>query len=217
MRLATLFLLAAMFVGCSCSLAQAQWGWRGGYGGYGMNYASTAGEGYAIGMADMVRSAGMATLMTGVAADKFEDARSKYIGNTVQATQAFIDRNRMLDSYQASLRRPPPSSEQLYRMAQIGLPQALSANQLDPVSGNIVWPVVLRDEPFASYRETTQDFFHNAVTNPQSFSYDSYNKLREASGDCLADLKSRIKDYRPNDYIQAKKFVESLTYAAQQL
>jgi hypothetical protein len=30
-------------------------------------------------------------------------------------------------------------------------------------------------------------------------------------------LKSRIKDYRPNDYIEAKKFVESLTYAAHQM
>ncbi|MGH7139490.1 MAG: hypothetical protein ACREHD_27405, partial [Pirellulales bacterium] len=137
--------------------------------------------------------------------------------NTVKATQAYLDRKRMLASYQASLRKPPTSQEQLYRMAQMGLPKSLATDQLDPVTGKIAWPVVLRDEPFASYRETAQKFFHEAVVNPQTFTYDSYNRLREASDECLAELKSRIKSYRPNDYIQAKKFVESLTYAAQQL
>jgi hypothetical protein len=212
MRSATLFLLAAIIVACPGPSSHAQYGWP--YGGY---YASTAGEGYAMGMAAMVQSAGMATLMTSKAAVNAQEAGSLYIDNTVKATQAYIDRQRMLGSYQASLRKPPPTAEQLYRMSQMGLPKTLSARQLDPVTGAISWPVVLRDEPFDTYRETAQKFFQEAVANPQSFSYDSYNQFQQAGSECLADLKSRIKDYRPNDYIEAKKFVESLTYAAQQL
>ncbi|HWB11397.1 MAG TPA: hypothetical protein VG826_19360 [Pirellulales bacterium] len=213
MRLATLFLLTLMMLACRGSSAWGQYGWPGFYGGY----ASTAGEGFAIGMADMVRATGMATLMGSMAASNVEDARSKYIDNQMKATQGYIDRQRMLQSYQASLRRPPPTSEQLYRLAQQGLPKSLTATQLDPVTGKITWPVVLRDEPFDSYRESAQAFFHEAVANPQTFTYESYNQLREAGAECLAELKSRLKDYNPNDYIQAKKFVESLTYAAQQL
>lgn len=170
-----------------------------------------------MGMAAMVASAGMATLMSSKAAVNAGEAGSIYIDNTVKATQAFIDRQRMLSSYQASLRKPPPSSEQLYRMAQMGLPKSLSTNQLDPVTGDIAWPVVLRDEPFESYRDAAQKFFHDAVANPQTFSYASYSGLRSASDECLAALKSRIKSYRPNDYIEAKKFVDSIAYAAQQL
>lgn len=211
MRSAKLFSLAAIIIACPAS-AHAQYGWP--YGGY---YASTPGEGAAMGMAAMVASSGMATLMGSKAAVNVQEAGSIYIDNTVKATQAYIDRKRMLASYQDSLRKPPPSEEQLYRMAQIGLPKNLGANQLDPVSGDIAWPVVLRDEPFASYRDTAQKFFHEAVANSQNFTYDSYSQLRESSDECLAELKSRIKSYRPNDYIQAKKFVESLAYAAQQL
>ncbi|HET6883429.1 MAG TPA: hypothetical protein VFI31_24980 [Pirellulales bacterium] len=212
MRSATFFLLAAILVAYPGPSSYAQYGWP--YGGY---YASTAGEGYAMGMASMVRSAGMATLMTSEAAVNAQQAGSMYIDNTVKATQAYIDRQAMLGSYQASLRKPPPTAEQLYRMSQMGLPKALSAKQLDPVTGAISWPVVLRDEPFDSYRETAQKFFHEAVANPQSFTYDAYNQVQQAGSECLALLKSRIKDYRPNDFIEAKKFVEGLNYAAQQL
>lgn len=211
MRSASLVLSIATFVICP-AWADAQWGWP--YGGY---YASTPGEGAAMGMAALVTSSGMATLMGSKAAVNVQEAGSLYIDNTVKATQAYIDRQRMLASYQASLRKPPPSAEQLYRMSQIGLPKSLAADQLDPVTGDIVWPLVLRDGPFESYRENTQKFFHEAVASPQTFTYAAYDQLREASDECLAQLKSRIKNYRPNDYIQAKKFVESLTYAAQQL
>lgn len=211
MRFVKLLSWAAVFAVCPAS-AHAQFGWP--YGGY---YASTAGEGAAMGMAAMVASSGMATLMTSKAAVNAQEAGSIYIDNTVKATQAYIDRQRMLSSYQASLRKPPASAEQLYRMAQMGLPKALTIDQFDPVTGDIHWPVVLRDEPFTTYRETTQKFFHDAVHHPQTFSYSSYNQLRQSSDECLADMKSRIKSYRPNDYIQAKKLVESLAFAAQQL
>lgn len=192
--------------------AQAQYGWP--YGGY---YASTAGEGAAMGMAALVTSTGMATLMGSKAAVNVQEAGSLYIDNTVKATQAYIDRQRMLASYQGSLHKPPPSAEQLYRMSQMGLPKSLTTDQLDPVTGDIAWPIVLRDEPFTAYRETAQKFFHAAVAEPQTFSYASYDQLREASDDCRAQLKSRIKSYRPNDYIQATKFIASLGNAAQQL
>lgn len=216
MRSATLSLSILLLFASFGSPAWGQYGY--GYPGfYGGGYASTAGEGFAIGMADCVRAAGMATLMTSMAASNVEDARSKYIDNQMKATQGYIDRQRMLQSYQSSLRKPPPTAEQLYRLAQQGLPSALSASQLDPVTGDIKWPVVLRDEQFDSYRESTQNFFHEAVANPHTFSYGSYNQLQQGSSDCLALLKSRIKEFRPNDFIEAKKFVDSLTYAAQQM
>lgn len=213
MRSAPLTLLVLMLAS-SASQAWGQYGWPGFYGG---GYASTAGQGFAMGMADCVRATGMATLMGSMAASNVADAQSKFIDNQVKATQGFIERQRMGQSYQASLRKPPPTAEQLYRLAQEGLPKSLSASQLDPVTGDINWPVVLRDEQFDSYRESAQKFFHEAVANPHSFSYASYHQLQQAGSDCLAMLKSRIKEFRPNDYIEAKKFVDSLTYAAQQM
>ena len=207
-----------MILACEGSLAFGQYGWP--YGGY----ATTPGEGYAMGMSSMVRAAGMASLTTSMAASNLQDAQSKYIDNQLKATKSYVERKRIVEaerelmkSQREAKRKPPPNSEQLYRMAQMGAPKSLSASQLDPVTGAIAWPVALRDDPFKPYRASTEKFFHTAVAKPESFSYDSYHDLQEASSDCLAELKSRIKDYRPDDYIQAKKFVEGLTYAAQQM
>lgn len=213
MRTAGLLLVVAMLLACHGSGALGQFGWPGYYGGY----ATTPGESYAMGMSALVSSAGMATLATSQAASNFEDAVSKDIDNRVKFAHAYNERMKFVQSYRESKRRPPPTSEQLYRWAQQGNPKPLSASELDPVTGDIAWPVVLRDETFRTYRESTQRFFHDAVSKPETFSYASYERLQQASSGCLKDLKSRIDEYRPNDYIHAKKFVASLTYAAQQM
>lgn len=210
MRLGLLPLLTVTLLACRGSIASAQYAWPG-------YYASTAGEGYAIGMAAMVSAAGMATLATSKAASNFEDARSKNIDNRVKFTQAYLEQQRLAQSYHNSKRRPPPTSEQLYRWSQQAKPKPLSASELNPVNGAITWPVVLRDDRFDSYRDSTEKFFHNAVSKPETFTYDSYRHLQEATDECLSELKSRINDYRPNDYIHAKKFAQGLVYAAQQM
>lgn len=222
MRLAALILSALTVFVSHIPSAQAQWGFYP-YGGYG-GYATTPGEGAAMGMAALVQATGIATMAAGrgaeataQAASTFEDARSKYMDNQIKYTQVYTERQKFLQAQREARRKPPATSEQLYRWAQQGAPKPLSASQLNPVTGAIHWPVVLRDDTFDSYRKTAETFFHSAVHSPETFTFDSYSGLQEASGECLAVLKSRIKDYRPNDYIEAKKFVESLGYAAQQM
>ncbi|MGH7140530.1 MAG: hypothetical protein ACREHD_32755, partial [Pirellulales bacterium] len=78
MRLVALFLWAAIIT-CQSSVSYAQYGWP--YGGY---YASTAGEGAAMGMAAMVTASGMATLMGSKAAVNVQEAGSIYLDNTVK-------------------------------------------------------------------------------------------------------------------------------------
>lgn len=199
--------------------SSAQWWGYGGYGGY--SYATTPGMGYAIGMSDMVRSAGMATLATSQAASTFEDARSKNFDNRIKYAQTYMELQRMQASYRDELRaqreanrKPPLTSEQLYRIAQQGVPKPLSVNELDPVTGQIAWPVLLRDEAYTSYREAAEDFYTGRATNPSDFTYESYINFQHATADCLALLKSRLKEYKADDYIRAKKFIDSLAHEA---
>lgn len=168
-------------------------------------------------MADMVRSAGMATLMTSKAAVNVEDARSRNIDNQLKHTQVWLERQRLLGSYHASMRKPPPTAEQLYRYNQARRPKPLSASEFDPLSGAITWPVVLRAEPFESYRGSAEKFFREVAEKPETFSFELYSSFEQASAECLAALKKHIKSYRPDDFIRAKKFVESLNYSAQHL
>lgn len=221
MRLAALLLLSlTVCVSLLSSPAHAQYG----YYPYGAGYATTPGQGMAMGMASLVQASGMAMMGAGIgtrataeAASTFEDARSKYMDNQIKYTQVYTERQKFLQAQREARRKPPPTSEQLYRWAHQDVPKSLSASQLNPVTGAISWPVVLRDDPFESFRETAEKFFHDATHSPETFSYGSYSELQGAGSECLVLLKSRIKDYRPNDYIEAKKFVESLSYAAQQM
>lgn len=213
MRSATL-LLAATMVACAGPVRAQYWP-------YGGNYATTPGESYAMGMSNLVRSAGMATLMTSQAASTGEDAISKHLDNTVKYTRIYEQRMREVQAQRAEHRakthKPPPTSEQLHRWAHQGVPKPLSSSQLDPVTGAIGWPVALRDDHFESYRRSTQKLFSDAVAHPETIAFESYHRLEESSDDCLAQLKSRINDYRASDYIEAKNFVKSLAYAAHQL
>lgn len=213
MRSATL-LWAATIVACAAPASAQYWP----YGGY---YGTTPGQSYAMGMSDLVRSAGMATLMTSQAASTGEDAISKHLDNTVKYTRIYDQRMRAVQAERAERRakthKPPPTSEQLHRWAHQGVPKPLASSQLDPVTGAIAWPVVLRDDHFESYRRSTEKFFSDAVDHPENFTFDSYQRLEASSDDCLAQLKSRINEYRAGDYIEAKNFVKSLAYSAHQL
>ncbi|HVC95249.1 MAG TPA: hypothetical protein VND64_16255 [Pirellulales bacterium] len=181
----------------------------GGYGGY-----VWAAEAYTRSMAMIVQSAGLGNLRTSEAAINYQDARSKEFDNRTKATQSYFENRRMIKSYRDAERKPPPTSEQLYRMAKQGIPKPLSTNELEPVSGEITWPVVLRDNAFASFRELAEQFYEGRAAGSTDVTYDSYVQFHQAIADCQSLLKSRLKEYQADDYIRAKKFLDSLAYEA---
>jgi heme exporter protein D len=181
----------------------------GGYGGY-----VWAAEAYTRSMAMIVQSAGLGNLRTSEAAINYQTARSQELDNRTKAAQTYYENRRMIKSYRDAERAPPPTAEQLYRFAKQGIPKPLSANELDQVSGDISWPVVLRGDDFASFREVTEQFYHNRAAGSTDVTYDSYAQFQQAVADCQSLLKSHIKEFKADDYIRAKKFLDSLAYEA---
>ena len=188
----------------------AQWG-----GGWGPRYhASTAAEGYQRGFADVVRSAGAANMMNSAAMKNVEDARTKNINNRLLATKNYFEMKRYNKEYRDANKKPRPTSEQLFRLAKEKTPGELSAAELDPVSGGINWPDVLKTEGYDEYRDNL-DALHADVANAGGkVEFEQQQLIRKNVRTMQAQLAQQIEDIPPQVFSQANAFLKKLEYTA---
>ena len=182
------------------------------YVGYGSYHSSTAAEGFQRGFADVLRSAGEANLRNSEAVKNYQDARSKYLENRLQATETYFEMRRINKSYRDERRRPMASSEQLHRIAARGRPARLGPTQVDPITGHINWPLILQGEDYQQYRDKLEHQFAQRAESSGIIGINAFKGIQETVDAALAGLRKNIKNYSANDYIVAKKFLESLAH-----
>ena len=185
----------------------------GGYAPYGSFYhSSTAGEGYARGMADVVRSAGDYNLRTSEAAKNYEDARSKDLDNRLKYTQNYFEMRRINKEARAAEQMPRLSNEDAFRLARQASPRPLTSAQLDRLTGRIEWPLILRDSRYSALVESLNRLFAERASSGATA--DTYLKVQKTADDLQAALKKNLDEYKSGDFIGAKKFIDSLAYEA---
>lgn len=200
----SLALLLALGAG---NVADAQWG-------YPSYHSSTAAEGAQRGFADVVRSAGEANLNNSQAAISYEQARSMNMQNHLQYTETYFQMRQMNRQARAAESGPRLSTEQLFRIAQQQAPNRLSNSDVDPLTGDITWPIVLEDEPFAQYRERLNALFAERANSGGAVSIGEMQEIRRTTDAALAELQANIRNYPTNDYMQARRFLQSLAFSA---
>jgi len=182
-----------------------------GYGGY--YGGGTAGGSYLHGMGDVIRSQGQANLDNSAAAINYSVARSQEMDNYKKQTDTYFQTRAANRAYREQERGPRPTMEDLVRYAQMGKPKPLSPSQLDVVTGDIAWPVVLRADEFAQGRAAVEAAFTGRSAS-SAMGLSDLMKVRETTDSMLAQLKQSVRDLPPNEYIKAKRFLESLAYEA---
>ena len=183
-------------------------------GGYNFQApAATAGESYARGMADVARSQGMKNLANSQAAINMTEAQSREIDNRDQWTNTYFQMRDANRNYRAAERGPAPTMESLVRYAQAGKPKELSPSELDTIHGGITWPPALQSSPFESYRQELDSVYARRAS-AGAISANDYYAIRTTTSAMLTELKKYVRDIPPMDYIDAKRFVESLAYEA---
>jgi hypothetical protein len=186
------------------------------YGGYPVvNRASTAGESYARGLADVTRSAGMYNLATSEAAINATEAQKNYIENRDQWTNTYFQMREANRTYRQKERGPRPSMEDLVRYAQAGKPARLSPSDLDSVSGGVSWPTLLQKAEFAEQRKQLEQLFTKRAQRG-SVGPDQLTEIRRLTTSMIDDLKERLQkgEVTQMDYVAAKRFLESLSFEA---
>lgn len=135
----------------------AQTGWYGypfGCGGYHQHHASTAQEGFARGVADVIRARSQAALMDAQAVGYLEDGRRKYLENGNFAVRSFLARRALRDEYRKGADNTfYKSPEKLARYVEKRRLKPLTKSKFFAPSGEISWPLSLATAGDARHRD----------------------------------------------------------------
>lgn len=225
------FCLASLAVLCAVGVSRAQNNQGDGYqysggGGGGINsggadvwgrygtyhHASTAEEGAMRGMADMTRSAGAANLMNSQAAGYWQDARRKDIQNRQYAADTYFSMRASNKAARDAERGPRPTQDDLVRYSQARIPDRLSPSELDPLTGQLGWPTILRDDQYAQYRTALETLYGQRSAAGGHLNTTQRAEVKRQTAYMKDALKKNINSYSPNEYLQAKQFIQGLDY-----
>jgi hypothetical protein len=180
---------------------------RGGGGGGGVGTAESA---YLNGMGNLVRNEGLYNLETAQANIAQEQANQLYLQNRLQATKTYFEMRQLNRQYTQQEHGKPMTRDAMSHYSSQLRPRTLTASQLDPVTGQIVWPLTLMDERYSPYRAQFDTMFalraQHQPLNP--------NEVRQAADGMQALLRQHIDDFAPQDFENAHHFIESLAYEA---
>jgi hypothetical protein len=184
------------------------------YGSYYPVQTSTPIEGIAHGLADVIRSIGDANLSNSAAAINLSEARRREIENRKLWTETYFAMRDINRQYrEAEIKRQRGNPEDWIRYAQAGKPKALSNRELDVVTGEIRWPILLMAPAFEAQRVQLEKLFANRAYHGV-LGADDFLAASRVSNEMLVALRGRIQDYPPQQYMASRRFLESLTYEA---
>jgi hypothetical protein len=194
----------------TASTVHAQY-WANGWGGWGGS--STIAGDYARGYADEVRAAGEAELNDSIAAGHYANARSKEIDNRLKATQTYFQMRDINKKWTEANKTPPLTQEEAYRWAKALSPKRAGSTQLDPVTGKIAWPIILRDAPYQSAIDQLDAIFAARATQG-TLNGDQYAEVQKLHDEIVATMTQNAKNYKDYDIIAAKNLIDSLAFEA---
>ncbi|MBS0204350.1 MAG: hypothetical protein JSS49_15710 [Planctomycetes bacterium] len=205
-----LLLMGISTVALLCDAADARSYRRRGRGrGYGGVQTPQSAAGHA--MAAIIRSKGMYNLATSRAMVNVEQARSKYIDNQRNWTEVHLQRQRALQSQHAAdavAARAKVERYNEYLAANSPEVPRLTHSQLDPATGRITWPTVLKSDLFSDHRRQIESMFsaqaHHGVTA------DGSSQLHTNVHAMQAELRDHIHEFDTTQYLQARTFLDSL-------
>ena len=167
-------------------------------------HASTAGESYARGASDMMRSAGDRNLSNSQAAINMQDAYSQGIDNSIKSTNAFWERREIYEQHR---------EKKLYEIGE-HRKRALARNRLQPLTpsefdrstGAVTWPKVLTQPQYDQYRDTLDELFLKRSKNGYLTS-DDYLAAQKASKEWRQMLTKQQDVYPAPVLDQMTRFV----------
>lgn len=194
--------------------SEARWG--GGYGGWGMNWSSTAQEGADRGLATVVRAQGYANLQNSEAAKNWQEAKTLEMQNKLRWTETYFEMRQVNRDKRADEAGPRVTQDQAIRLARMAAPPRLPSTQLDPVTGHIEYPLILTADIYTQYRDRLDTLFSQRAASGGSIRYDDYKAIETTISQFIETLQQHVNDYAAGDYGRARNFLDSLVNEARQ-
>lgn len=171
---------------------------------------STVGGDIARGQAEFIRAAGEFNLNNSKTAINLQTAKSMEMDNRLRWTETFFEMRRVNRTNRALEAGPRPTMDQVVHYARMQAPRRLASTQLDPVTGEIVWPPLLTDKAFTDNRDFLQGKFKERAQQGGSIDIAQIEEVETAVDDFKDELKEVGLRRSPKRYGAARTFLDSL-------
>lgn len=178
-------------------------------------WSSTLAEGAQRGRASIIEAEGTYNLNTAQAMIAAEKARGLAYENDKIGIQEWFQRQEINRQYRSSARGPRPTMEDLARRAKDAAPERLTRYQLDPVFGTISWPPALRGPEFAEARAIVEKNFRERDVVNSGIGSPVQRAVAQSADLMEAQLKGMLDELSPVEYVQTKRFLQSLAFEAE--
>lgn len=182
----------------------------GGGGGGGSFAGSTAWGDMLRGQGELARGMGQYNLDTSKGIINLQSAKSMEIGNRLKWTETFFEMRRINRTNRALEAGPRPTIEQVVTFARMQAPRRLTSLELDPVTGTITWPIVLKDSPYLDERKFLEDQFEMRAAAGGSTDFAQFETVGAAIDTLKGKLKDNVTKYPPRKYGESRTFLDSL-------
>ncbi|MBI3465492.1 MAG: hypothetical protein HY000_20920 [Planctomycetes bacterium] len=176
-------------------------------------HSSTAAEGYQRGMASVISSQGQYNLATSEAAVNMTQAQKQAIENNNAAVQNYYSKKQMNAAYneaQKANRYHPDFA----KLAADASPDRLRSSQLNPVTGEIYWPIALRSDGYAAQRSALERVFAERAKDGVIADLNAIIEAKKATDAMNKALGAQISSIPPNLYSESHNFLTSLSKEA---
>ncbi|MEK6238008.1 MAG: hypothetical protein N2C14_25120, partial [Planctomycetales bacterium] len=139
-----------------------------------------------------------------------EVARRMYIQNQAMYVQSRIANLKTNAAYRRELTGPPPSREQIIRMARASVPSRPGPEELEQYSGRIHWPEILQDDEYAVFRNKLNLQFLKRIHGQTGVGSRNFREITRGVDNFQAVLKDNLASMSPREYIHCKGFLKRL-------
>ena len=143
-----------------------------------------------------------------------EQVRTLKLDNALKVATTFYEKRKLHDTYQGLNTRKRPTNEDLIRYSKMSLPQRPADCQFEPVKGKIYWPEVLQQEKFYEFRLQLDYLFAERADAVGTAASDIHGQVQEVASQMRGQLRSKIREMDPTEYLAARKFIDSLAFEA---
>ncbi len=144
-----------------------------------------------------------------------QQTASMALDNDLKAASIYFERKAMHDAYH-SLKKPRERGkpEDYVRYSQMETPERPANDELEPLRGTIQWPELLQQEEFVEERIELDSLFAHRSRSNQTDTTEFYPQVQDAVQRLRGELKDKIDEISAGEYMQARRFIDSLSYEA---
>lgn len=145
-----------------------------------------------------------------------QEVHSKALDNNLKAAKTFYDKRKQHEEYSQAQAddKKRPTHEAIARYNRASLPKRPTEFQLCTLRGEINWPGALLDESFSNQRIMLSSLFAQRHSASLDSAEDISHEIQQHIKKMLEQLRSRVRDMSPAEYVAARKFLDSLAYEA---